>query len=266
LTTRDVGDISTNPGGKSGADWTSDTRDSVVALWALELGNLVGVAGTNSVTATALVSTGLLALSDGMKAVLVPAATNTGAVTLNVGSLGAKAVTDADGDALEAGALVAGTSYLLIFLADSDQWRVIGSAGTTNVTIEGGIILQRRSPSRLAASQGPTTSLTSVASRAFSCTQSTSRVIVEGCVSRITDSGSEDDDGLTIHLYVDGASVESITDAVSPGQHTATPVAFEYLPGDTDSHTYEIRVQAAIATTYVKSSCYLVASEMAPNA
>lgn len=265
MTTRDVGDISTDPGGKSGADWTKDTRESLISLWALELGVLTGVSGTNAITASARVDDGLLALGDGMKAILVPSSTNTGPVTLNVESLGDKAVTDNGGDALDAGALVSGSTYLLIFLSDSDEWRVIGSAGTTNVTVQGGIILQRAAPARLAAEQGPTTDLTSTALRSFACTQADSRVIVEAVVSRITDSGSEDTDGLSIHLYVDEVEQQTVTDAVVPGQHTASSVAFEYLPGDTDSHTYEIRVQSSVLATYIKSACYAVISEMSPN-
>lgn len=206
------------------------------------------------------------ALGDGMMADLVTANTNTGAVTLNVQSLGAKAVVDNTGSALAAGDIVAGSLYHLIFLSGSDHWRIVGSSGVSNVTVEGGLTLQRAAPARLASNQGPTTSLTSVASRSFSCTQAASRVIVEGCVSRITDSGAEDLDGLTIHLYVDAASVQSITDAASPGQHTATPVAFSYSPGDTDSHTYEIRAQSTVLATFIKSSCYVVTSEWSPNA
>ena len=265
-TTRDVGDISTDPGGKSGAIWTEDARDSIRALWDLNLGQLASVAGTNAITASAAVSTGLTSLGDGMMADLIPVNTNTGATTLNVQSLGIKAIVDNAAQALVAGDLVLGSLYHLIFIAASDHWRIIGSAGVSNVTVTGGLTLQRSAPARLALDQGPTTSLTSVASRAFAATQAGSRVIVEGSVSRITDSGSEDTTGLTIHLYVDAVSVESITDAASPGQHTVTPVAFSYSPGDTDSHTYEIRAISNVLATFIQSSCYIVCSEWSPNA
>lgn len=264
--TRDVGDLSVYPGGKSGEDWTGDTRDSLLALWSNIAGLLQSVAGTNAITASLLLGTGFSALGNGMVAILEPANSNTGAVTLDINSTGAKSVRDNTGTVLSAGDLVAGSTYLIVFLASDDHWRILSSAGTTNVTLQGGKLLKRSAPQRLATAQGPATSLTAVASQSFSAGQSTSRVAVEGAVSVVMSSGAEDADGLTIRLYVDGAdSGQSFTDHADPGARFVVPVYFEYSPGDTDSHDYELRAECTISTTYPKSSNFIVCSEVAPN-
>lgn len=89
---------------------------------------LASVAGTNTITASAepfeVPSSGLVS---GMKFTLVPVNNNTGAVTLNVDSRGAKDVLGADGSALSADALVDGTRYLLEY--DGTDFIIIGAVG-----------------------------------------------------------------------------------------------------------------------------------------
>ena len=102
---RDVDDISTAPGGKSGSVWTAGVRESVLALWALNGGVLLNVAGTNALTGDIAISDGFTAYSDGLRVGFVPANTNTGAMTLNAGGVGVKALRDPDGDATVAGAV-----------------------------------------------------------------------------------------------------------------------------------------------------------------
>lgn len=87
---------------------------------------LTGVAGTNTITASAepfaVPSSGLVA---GMKFTLVPVNSNTSAVTLNIDARGAKAVLKADGSAVSADALVGGTHYLLEF--DGSDFILLGA-------------------------------------------------------------------------------------------------------------------------------------------
>ncbi len=83
---------------------------------------LVGVAGTNDITATTV--TTYSAISAGFVVRIVPIATNTGPVTLNVNSSGVNPVTQYGGVALSGGELSIGVCYLLQF--DGVEWQIIG--------------------------------------------------------------------------------------------------------------------------------------------
>lgn len=84
---------------------------------------LTSVAGTNTITA--ITSQAYTALASGFLARIIPAHTNTGAVTLNVNSIGASAVTKYGSVALSGGELVANTAYLLLW--DGTQWQILGA-------------------------------------------------------------------------------------------------------------------------------------------
>lgn len=66
-----------------------------------------------------------LAHLDGAKIAFVPHATNTGACTLNVDSLGAKALRATTGAALNAGTLIAGTPYIAVYINANSEWLLI---------------------------------------------------------------------------------------------------------------------------------------------
>lgn len=266
MTSRDIGDISTNPGGRSGADWTSGTRESVSALWGLQGGLLSDVLGVNALTAQLTVAEGFTAYTDGFRAAFMPAATNTGAATINISGVGVKSIRDPNGDVLAAGAIVAGRITEIVFVAEDDAFRLVTSGGTTNVTVEGGIMVQRSAPSRLVAAAGPATGLTTVASLSFQCGFANSRVVVEGNISRVTGAGSADDDGVVVALLVDGVLAQSFTDHCQPNSQVATPFYFSYLPGNTDAHAYAVQVSSTISATYPKGSNVIWASEISPNA
>lgn len=82
---------------------------------------LTSVAGTNTVTGTA---TPTPAYAVGQRFVFVPAVTNTGAVTLNISSVGAGAVQWA-GAALTGGELVAGTPVTVLVTATTPVFEII---------------------------------------------------------------------------------------------------------------------------------------------
>lgn len=88
---------------------------------------LTDVQGTNTITASAVPTAD--ALVDGQAYILEPANTNTGATTLNIDSLGAKAIV-ANGLAIGAGGLVQGRKYILLFNEDNDQFDLVGAADT----------------------------------------------------------------------------------------------------------------------------------------
>lgn len=264
--TRDIDDISTAPGGKSGAEWTTDARQSIKALWDLNGGRLLNVAGTNSITADIDVETGFTSYTDGLAVGFVAAATNTGACTLNISGLGAKGLRSPDGNVLAAGGIVSGRYTEAVFDEEEDFFRLKTSGGTTNVTIEGGIMLQRSAAARLVSAIASTSSESIVGSISFQCGQASSRVIVEGNLTRVTGAGSPSATGTTIKLFVDGVEVDVFTDHCSASSHVSTPFYFSYLPADTASHTYSVRVTSSIAAAYPASSNVIWCSEISPNA
>lgn len=266
MTNRDIGDFSTDPdGARDGKELVATIRATIQALWGFHAGVLQDVVGTNSIAANVEVTQGFTALSHGMWAILKPENTNTGAVEINVQGLGLKAIKTATGQALSAGDLVADTRTIIVFDSDEDFWWLFGSSGTTEVTVTGGIQVKRSEPSRLQVEAGPTTIATVIASRSFQCTYSNSRVIIEGAVSRFTGAGTADPDGVEIQLWKDEALIETITDAAIENTQTVTPFYFSHLPGDTDSHTYEVKVACSIAATYPVSSNFMHLTEMTPN-
>ena len=121
----------TNPpptnGATAGANFLDQYGGYLDALIDTAMLRLANVAGTDTITATAepfaVPSSGLVS---GMKFTLVPAANNTGAVTLNIDSRGAEAVVSSDSSALTADTLVAGTRYFLEF--DGTNFVIVGQA------------------------------------------------------------------------------------------------------------------------------------------
>ncbi|MBY4946993.1 hypothetical protein K6V92_10220 [Cupriavidus respiraculi] len=85
---------------------------------------LTSVAGSNTVTATCQVP--FTAYTNGLTVRFVPAATNTGAVTLNINGIGAKAITKRGATALVPGDLVAGAVYEVTY--DGTQFQLAGEA------------------------------------------------------------------------------------------------------------------------------------------
>ena len=102
-------------------------------------GSFLTVAGTDTITAT--VSPSLTAYAAGQMFAFVAANTNTGAVTINISSLGAKAITKTGNTALTAGDLTA--NYLFVVVYDGTQFQVVGVSATTftNLTVSGVLTL-----------------------------------------------------------------------------------------------------------------------------
>lgn len=88
---------------------------------------LVSVAGSNAITAS--LPGGLSALVAGMEVQLIPIATNTGDVTININSLGAKPVLRPDGLQFGNGQLVSGIPYFLVY--DGTNFRALSSPATS---------------------------------------------------------------------------------------------------------------------------------------
>jgi hypothetical protein len=102
-------------------------------------GSFLTVSGTDTITAT--VSPSLTAYAAGQMFAFVAANTNTGAVTINISSLGAKAITKNGTTALVSSDLIA--NYLYVIVYDGTQFQVVGVSATTfaNLTISGVLTL-----------------------------------------------------------------------------------------------------------------------------
>jgi len=116
---------STTPGAVDGDDYMDQVLEELTGLWNRATITLTAVSGTNTITATAAPAlTG--ALDGNMNFILKPAATNSGAVTLNVNGSGAVAVVDAEGTALTAGAIRINANYLLHYDSGIAKYVVVG--------------------------------------------------------------------------------------------------------------------------------------------
>lgn len=100
---------------------------------------LASVAGTDTITAS--LSPALTAYANGQIFTLIPANSNTGAVTININGLGAKSITKNGSTALVAGDLVAGVTYSLQYdgtrfqkIAGSDYAKSGANSDITSLT------------------------------------------------------------------------------------------------------------------------------------
>src|SRR5690606_34144740 len=105
----------------TGAEYMDDVKAEGESLWAFAAVPLDSVSGTNTITCTPRVATS--AYGDGMKGRLIPANTNTDAVTIDWGP-GAKDLLDSTGLPLASGALQAGVLYEIEFIGADDAFRV----------------------------------------------------------------------------------------------------------------------------------------------
>lgn len=88
---------------------------------------LGSVAGTNTLTATA--TPALTSYDSGLEIVYLPSNNSTGAVTINIDSLGSKSIADANAIALTSGALRAGIAMQSVY--DGTQFRLVTFGGNT---------------------------------------------------------------------------------------------------------------------------------------
>ena len=97
---------------------------------------LLSVSGTDTITASG--SPTVTAYATGASYYFSPAATNTGAVTINIDSLGAKSITKNGTTALAAGDLTSGKVAVVVY--DGTQFQLINLSGTGNITFSGNTI------------------------------------------------------------------------------------------------------------------------------
>ena len=126
---------------------------------------LASVAGTDTITAS--LSPTLTAYANGQIFTLIPANTNTSAVTININGLGAKALTKNGSTALVAGDLVAGVEYSLQYdgtrfqkVAGSDYMSIAGGSLTGLLNVNDGADIASASTVDLTVATGNTVRIT----------------------------------------------------------------------------------------------------------
>lgn len=92
---------------------------------------LASVTGTNTITACT--TPAITSYVDRQPLSLKPAADNTSTVTLNVCSIGAKALVASDGTALTSGNIKSTTIYNVVYYAANDQFRIISTLSGSGV-------------------------------------------------------------------------------------------------------------------------------------
>jgi len=93
------------------------TQDSTTTL-------LTSVSGTNTIVASAAL--GMTAYATGQVFTFIPVATNTGATTININAIGAKAITKNGTTALESGDIIANIPYQIFY--DGTQFQLLAVA------------------------------------------------------------------------------------------------------------------------------------------
>lgn len=120
----------TPPANTTMAYFAGQVQEELTPVWQNVLLPITGVGGPNAITAVATPT--LTSYADTLHFILTVPATNTGAVTLDVDGLGARAVQDSAGNALAAGALSAGAAVLVSYISSSGHFRVIGGASAAS--------------------------------------------------------------------------------------------------------------------------------------
>ena len=114
-------------------DGTAATDSATVSQIQSAYGTFLTASGTNTITAT--VSPSLTAYAVGQIFAFVAAATNTGATTINISSLGAKSITRLGATALIAGDLIINSVAFIVY--DGTQFQLLNPNTFTNITFTG---------------------------------------------------------------------------------------------------------------------------------
>lgn len=112
----------------------ADTNLELAALFTRAPRLLASVAGVNTITAQS--TPAITAYADGANFVLVTASVNTGAVTLNIDTVGAKDLKHASGTVFGNGELGANTAYIVTYVLADDEFRVGDASSSIKPTFQ----------------------------------------------------------------------------------------------------------------------------------
>ena len=189
---------------------------------------LTGVAGADTITASV---TGLAAYATGQTFRFVSAGANTGAVTLNINALGAKAVTKTGTTALAAGDIPSGAVVEVVY--DGTQFQMLGLAPTGSPTFTGTVTIGASAANQTISTNITETVTSSTASRPYYSMENTTADATSAALLFYKSRGglatSSNDDLLTIDAYgrdSNNATRQAAGISVQGGAPGAT-----YVPG-----------------------------------
>ncbi len=179
---------------------------------------ITGVAGTDTITGSIVTPT-LAAYAAGQAFRFVAAGTNTGAATLNINSLGAKAITKNGTTALAAGDIVAGAAYAITY--DGTRFQIspaVGAVALGPITTSGLTQATARMLGRTTAGTGAIEEMDAAAVSAFAAPASTSaQGVVPLATSTEMITGTNATKAVTVDAIRKGYVVR--------GTYTSLPVA-----------------------------------------
>ena len=162
---------------------------------------LGAVSGANTITATA--SPPITAYATGQTFRFVSAGANTGAVTLNINALGAKAVTKTGTTALAAGDIPSGAVVEVVY--DGTQFQMLGLAPTGSPTFTGTVTIGASTANQTISTNITETVTSSTASRPYYSMENTTADATSAALLFYKSRGglatSNNDDLLTINAY-----------------------------------------------------------------
>ena len=190
---------------------------------------LGAVSGADTITATA--SPPITAYATGQTFRFVSAGANTGAVTLNINALGAKAVTKTGTTALAAGDIPSGAVVEVVY--DGTQFQMLGLASTGSPTFTGTVIVGTAAAERRTITNATDTNTSATTSRPLHTLENTTAdatsAVLRFAKSRGGLATSNNDELLNIDAYgrdSNNASRQAAVITVQGGAPGAT-----YVPG-----------------------------------
>jgi len=197
------------------------------------------------------------ALTDLMSVIIETPSANTGAVTFNLDSHGAKDVKKIDGSALESGDLVANGIYELVYSATLDDWVLVGGGGGGG----GGGALQRVTDYYTTKSSHTTTIPidTSIPQITEGEQIMSAAITPKSASSTLAIRISVPVTGSAIAHMVVALFVDSTANAIASGWHTKTSSSDAFLMfleteisnASLTARTYKVRIGSHSGTAYV---------------
>lgn len=190
---------------------------------------LTSVAGTNTITAVGAV--GMTAYATGQKFTFVSAGANTGAATININSIGAKALTKNGATALSAGDIASGSAVEVVY--DGTQFQVVSSL-----------------PS---AASGDVVGPASATDNAVARFNSTTGKLIQNSVVTIADTTGDVSGVGTLNATAISASTGSFSSTLSATGHTTFEGVTSTGATGTGNLVYSIAPTLTGTTTFVQT-------------
>ena len=174
------------------------------------LNYLTSVSGTNTITATAPLS--MLAYATGQTFRFIAAGANTSSVTLNINSIGAKAIVRTDGSALVSGDIASGAAVQVFY--DGTNFQLLSDANgqsetVSNLTITGNLSFTGTG-NRIRGDFSNATLANRVWFQTSTTNNSSTLGVLPNGTSTVTSviafGGSDSDNASRIQMRIDGAS------------------------------------------------------------